>query len=88
MRSQDVAKSQTPQDQKRERDRRQIIETLRRRAPSEAGVGCFLCKLIVEDFDLHGTLTGHPKDSNGHGIFPQVGKAEHIRLELASIGSR
>jgi len=87
MKSQDAAKSPTPQDQKRERDRREIIDTLRRRAPNERGQGCFLCKLIVEDFDLHGTLTGHPKDSNGHGIFPQAGKAEHIKIELASLGS-
>lgn len=85
MKSEDVAKNPTPQDQKRERDRRRIIDALRGRAPNESGSGCFLCKLIVEDFDLHGTLTGHPKDSNGHALFPQTGKAEHIKIELATM---
>jgi len=37
--------------------------------------------MIVEDFDLHGELTGHPKDSNGQAVFPRAGKIEHIRLE-------
>lgn len=85
MKSQDDAKS--PQDLKKERDRRLIIDSLRVRIPDQAGVGCFLCRLIVEDFDLNGTLTNHPKDSNGQGIFPYQGKAEHIRLELATLDS-
>jgi hypothetical protein len=71
----------SPQDLKRERDRARLIDALRPRVPSAAGVGCFCCKLIVEDFDLHGELTGHPKDSNGQAVFPRVGKLEHIRLE-------
>jgi len=78
-------KPQTPQDQKRERDRRELIDKLRRRIPTAQGVGCFLCKLIVEDFDKNGELTNGPKDFNGNGIFPHPGKIEHIKHELPTL---
>jgi len=83
MKSQDVAKS--PQDLKRERDRLEIVAFLRKRSSEGNGVGCFLCKWIVEDFELFGTLTDYPKDYNGHGVFPYRGKAGHIKLELATL---
>lgn len=57
---------------------------LRKRVPDAAGTGCFLCRLIVEDFDQNGRLTDHPKDAMGKGCFPYDGKTFHIRLELAS----
>ena len=84
MKSQGDAKS--PQDLKKEKDRRQIIEAMRKRVPAAgSGIGCFLCKLIVEDFDQNGKLTSGPKDFNGHGIFPYEGKVEHIKIERPTL---
>lgn len=62
-----------------------MVDAFRKKIPNAQGVGCFLCKWIVEDFDLHGKLTDYPKDFNGNGIFPYKGKVEHIRLELPTL---
>lgn len=88
MSSNEEKKSKSPQDLKRESDRARIIMVLRARIPDADSPGCFLCRLIVEDYDKHGTLTDYPNDSNGKGTFPRQGKADHVRLELASLDSR
>ena len=87
MSSSEEKKGKSPQDQKRESDRERIIMVLRSRIPEGSGPGCFLCRLIVEDYEKHGMLTDYPNDSNGKGTFPYQGKANHIRLELASLDS-
>lgn len=43
--------------------------------------GCFLCVMILEDFGLHGKLTGWPLDTFEKGTFPVEAKVGHIRLE-------
>ena len=59
------------------------IAVLQRRKVNAAGVGCFLCSLILEDFEKHGKLTWHPKDtSTGEAGFPINGKLDHLELEL------
>ena len=69
-------------------DQKKIIDRLRRLAPDAAGVGCFLCSWIIQDYDLNGTLTDWPKDANGAGVFPYLGKRAHIAIELKSLDSR
>jgi hypothetical protein len=63
-------------------DQVKIIDRLRKRASDAQGVGCFMCLWIVQDFDLHGTLTDYPKDANGGGVFPYLGKRAHIAICL------
>lgn len=72
-------------DQKRENDRKRIIDLLRKRMPNVDGLGCLLCRMIVEDYDEHGTLTDWPLDVNDKGLFPASGKRLHIELELRSL---
>lgn len=88
MNSSDRKTEPSPQDLKVERDRRAIIDKLRMRIPDKAGVGCFLCRMIVEDFDQSGKLTDAPYDLNGKGTFPFSGKRDHIRIELLSLDQR
>jgi hypothetical protein len=42
---------------------------------------CFLCRLISEDLDKNGKLTGYPLDWGGSGTFPVEGKIRHLKLE-------
>jgi hypothetical protein len=42
--------------------------------------GCPLCKWILEDFALHGKLTGYPENFDHSGQFPASGKEKHIRI--------
>lgn len=60
-----------------------LKEKLRARVPDKDGVGCFLCKWILEDLEKNGTLTkGYPETSiDGKPLFPIEGKAEHLALE-------
>jgi hypothetical protein len=53
-----------------------------------AGVGCFLCGWIVQDFELNGMLTDYPKDTVGSGVFPYLGKRAHILIELKALDAR
>jgi len=48
---------------------------------------CFLCRLISEDIDKNGKLTGHPLDWGGSGTFPVEGKIRHLKLEGISLTS-
>lgn len=84
MNSEHASRPPSPMDRKKEADQSRIIGLLRKRATDASGKGCFLCRLIVEDFDQNGKLTDHPKDAMGKGLFPYNGKTTHIRLELAS----
>lgn len=43
--------------------------------------GCFLCRLIVEDHEANGKLTGHPKEVDGKGQFPVEAKMRHVKIE-------
>ena len=54
---------------------------IRKRVPDAAGIGCFLCKWILEDLTVSPKLTGYPLDSNGAAIFPRAGKIDHLKLE-------
>jgi hypothetical protein len=65
----------------KKKQREWITSELKKKAPDKDGVGCFLCKWIVEDLARGGPLTGWPFDSNGGAIFPRSGKIDHIRLE-------
>lgn len=84
----DEKKPPSPSEKKKESDRRKIIAALRRRIPDEEGVGCFLCRLFVKDFEKNGKLTDHPYDANGKGLFPAASKVEHLRLEMMSLDIR
>jgi hypothetical protein len=77
-------KKPSPSDEKRKRDQLAILEKMARRVPDAQGVGCFLCRLFIEDFEKHGKLTDHPYDLNGKGTFPASGKVRHLEIELAS----
>ena len=77
----------SPSEKKRENDRLRMLAALRKRIPDEQGVGCFLCRLFVEDFEKNGKLTDHPYDANGKGLFPVAGKTRHLQLELISLDS-
>lgn len=68
-------------EEHKKKQREWIISELKRKVPNQDGVGCFLCKWIVEDLARGGPLTGWPFDSNGGAIFPRAGKIDHIRLE-------
>lgn len=72
-------------DQQRENERRRIIGLLKRNAPNDRSVGCFLCGWITEDFEKNGMLTDWPFDLNGKSQFPVHGKIAHIRLEYRSL---
>jgi hypothetical protein len=50
----------------------------------ERSKGCFLCKLILEDQEKHGKLTGYPFDFTKNGTFPIEAKVVHIKLERRS----
>lgn len=54
--------------------------------------GCFLCRLILEDFKLSKKLTDYPFESDAKGQFPVDAKLRHIELEkgvpLGTLGSK
>lgn len=77
----DPESNKTKVESHKKKQREWIVSELRKKAPNEKGIGCFLCKWIVEDLDRGGPLTGWPIDFNGSAIFPRAGKLEHIRLE-------
>jgi len=72
----------TRTEEKEESDRKKIIQFLKGRIPNADGVGCFLCRLITEDFEKNGRLTEWPLDFNDKGTFPRTGKILHIRAEV------
>lgn len=74
-------KAPSPLDEKKKRQREWVISELRKKIPQGDGPGCFVCKLIVEDLDLHGKLTGYPLDAMGSPTFLRSGKIDHLRLE-------
>jgi hypothetical protein len=74
-------KKQSPRDEKVKKQREWIVSELKKKIPDAHGVGCFLCKWIVEDLARGGPLTGYPFDANGAPIFPRGGKIEHIKHE-------
>lgn len=62
----------------------ETIALLKRRKMKRNGEGCWLCGIILRDFEEHKTLTDYPKDHNNQGVFPVEGKLKHIELEKAS----
>lgn len=56
---------------------------LRGRTPNADGVGCCLCKWILQDLEQNGTLTkGYPEICiDGKPLFPVEGKTAHLILE-------
>lgn len=52
------------------------------RIPVADGPGCFCCRLIWEDLERHGKLTGYPFDFVGSGTYPVTGKVLHLAVEL------
>lgn len=60
-----------------------LKEKLKLRVPDADGRGCYLCRLILEDLQKHGTLTkGYPEICiDGKPLFPVEGKTEHMILE-------
>lgn len=42
---------------------------------------CFLCKIILEDQEKNGKLTGDPKDGEGKPMFPPEAKVRHVQIE-------
>lgn len=59
-----------------------LRQFLRGRVPRDAdSPGCFLCRLILEDLEANGKLTGYPNDYNRDGIFPVKSKLAHIEIE-------
>jgi hypothetical protein len=57
-----------------------IRERLKLRVPNDQGVGCFLCRLILEDLE-DGKLTGMIIDLQKQPVFPRGGELAHLRLE-------
>jgi hypothetical protein len=56
---------------------------LKSRVPVGDGPGCApCCKWILEDLELNGRLTSHPKDFLGTGNYPVEGKILHLASEL------
>ena len=58
-----------------------IIEKLRLRVPDSNGVGCFLCRGILEDLVDDGKLTGALCGEYGHPSLPREGELAHLKLE-------
>jgi hypothetical protein len=61
-----------------------LKEQLLGRVPKDPeGIGCFLCKWILEDLHQHKRLTDThpPKSIDGSIPFPASGKARHLILE-------
>lgn len=54
----------------------QTLEVLKRMAP-----GCFLCAMIIEDFEKNGKLTGASHDFMGDPTFPVSGMVLHVEVE-------
>ncbi|MGH9391893.1 MAG: hypothetical protein ACRD1Z_20005 [Vicinamibacteria bacterium] len=61
----------------------ETMKLLKKRRTRRDGSGCFLCTMILRDFEEHKKLTGYPKDVNGAEVFPIEGKLKHIELERA-----
>ena len=57
-------------------DLKELVGKLRARESK-----CFLCRLIAEDLEINGKLTGHPLDYTGQPEFPVKGKVRHLELE-------
>lgn len=68
-------------EENRRRQRDRIVAEIEKRAPGPGGVGCFLCKWILEDLAKNPKLTGYPTDANGASVFPRAGKIDHLKLE-------
>ncbi len=60
---------------------KQITDRLRQRAPDGEGVGCILCKWILEDLLANGKLSGAILDAHKQPMFPPSGELAHLQLE-------
>lgn len=59
-----------------------LKEALRKRVPKdEDSPGCQLCRMILDDLEKNGHLTGAPHDYANYPIFPKKGKLDHLKLE-------
>ncbi len=59
----------------------QITDRLRKRVPDGEGVGCILCKWILEDLLDDGKLSGTLMDAHNQPTFPRSGELAHLQLE-------
>ncbi len=58
-----------------------IIDRLRKRVPDGEGVGCILCKWILDDLLDDGKLSGAIPDAHNQPVFPRSGELAHLQLE-------
>ncbi len=60
---------------------KQITDRLRKRVPDGDGVGCILCKWILDDLLADGRLSGAMPDAHKTPTFPRSGELAHLQLE-------
>ena len=58
-----------------------LRDTLQKRSPDSRGIGCYMCRLILEDLDDGGRLNGVLPDFHNHPDFPRKGELAHLKLE-------
>ena len=59
-----------------------VKEQLRKRVPQGEDLpGCFLCKWILLDLEMHGKLMGWNLDMFNKPIFPREGEFAHLKIE-------
>jgi len=54
----------------------EILAMLKRRRRA-----CFLCSIILRDYEKNKTLTRHPESWDGESVFPVKSKLKHIKKE-------
>jgi hypothetical protein len=58
-----------------------LKEELQKRVPDANDVGCFMCRLILEDLKEDGRLTGAILDLHRQPVFTRSGQFAHLKLE-------